>query len=876
MSFRFEGPEHQKIGDGILLRLPDGNISGGQFSYQVGKNVELSFGQIVSLAGDFYGNSKTTGDAEQISDQWDTNREASISRFLGNADLLRLDTAGYLEPVLAILMAQEREISNMLREGRDPAQSYKSIADKFNKLWARCTGMQYLWLSLCNWDHFGEDAVKAYKAGHVAALRQAKTAHNTRSIVDLRHAYFLEAFAAHFLTDLFSSGHLRTPRRALHYTYFPFQSEDSSGMQPDAMSGLPSDEISDMQSDDISEQLKIPWPTFWPADQCAQAMHDEDCASGLWAKSLHGHCWPTYGDKQLVSTKGNLSFDAALDAVQAGAHEIYKMYEDGKDRDISHFAALSMIPDLTSLDSANFFPLFKVSDDGKTLSFRASLDERGVPTYEDYPLPKAPFQRLLNRIKESGQHQHQLPLSLPLLSPSSLLHFRHVSDTQLAISKYGQTFSRSAVSKGAKVESWNMVSQQMVEIPNPEGRLTWLATSKIDSDIYFLVGKVDRQRATGQLAYHLGLRITDSGVEQVSFHDSEDANESWLAGDIHYGRLCAGSDTLSMVKFWYRQSTPWKPKFELWTFDQGVEEPPTRRSVAWPNPPSSAPYASFCTKLEPMDASETYVTCSVSDAKTVWTFTSFSDNYRTPNSQTFEEDIGERAQRILPLPTRHAGPHRFVRLFYGQNSGTYCTSNPTHPTPPTRAIQLTTTADTIRLDVLSLQNHQPVTDTTIHLPAAGSATPEAHYLTWFLADVNRNGHPDLVSLVRAPDGQLTVLAVPGAAPPRFFERTVSRSPIGASDKGSELTAAFMRPVAAFPARYRFPRSGEETSAAVLSLFDNYGVLGVRVVRPSAPAGSLAYEIGGQIPAVAGQLARGLGWDERSYRPGRAPVGLFVE
>jgi len=32
----------------------------------------------------------------------------------------------------------------------------------------------------------------------------------------LRTAYIHEAFAAHFLTDLFSSGHLRAPRRAFH------------------------------------------------------------------------------------------------------------------------------------------------------------------------------------------------------------------------------------------------------------------------------------------------------------------------------------------------------------------------------------------------------------------------------------------------------------------------------------------------------------------------------------------------------------------------------------------------------------------------------------------------------------------------------------
>lgn len=34
----------------------------------------------------------------------------------------------------------------------------------------------------------------------------------------LMEAYLYEAFAAHFLTDLFSAGHIRAPRRQFHCT----------------------------------------------------------------------------------------------------------------------------------------------------------------------------------------------------------------------------------------------------------------------------------------------------------------------------------------------------------------------------------------------------------------------------------------------------------------------------------------------------------------------------------------------------------------------------------------------------------------------------------------------------------------------------------
>ncbi|KAB2569534.1 hypothetical protein DBV05_g11793 [Lasiodiplodia theobromae] len=825
-GFRFEGPEHRKIGDAILLRLPTGNIDGKDFSYQVGKkNIKLSYGQIVSLAGDFYGNCKYLGDAEQISDKWDGDPDASIARFVKNADLLQLDKAGYLKDVIRIMEDQEKEVKQALKDGKDIAQVYKAIGDKFNTAWAKATRFDYLLLSLCNWDHFGEDAVKAYKAGHSAALSQAKVAHGSGNVIDLRRAYFLEAFAAHFLTDLFSSGHMRTPRRILHRTYTVTRPEE------------------------VHQQLEEGlWPNMWPADQCAQAMHDEDCANGLWALNATGRRWPTYGDKQLVSSKGNVDFDAALAAVQAGAHEVHEVYETGQDRQVSDFAALGMVPDLDSLSSFNYAPLFDVTQDGQTLRFRSSLDDRSVATYEEYPLAEAPFSNLLDRIKNSGQYQHQLPLTLPFLSPSSLLHLRETSNTVLSAAEYGPAFSQSAVDKGANVESWNMLSQETIDMPDPSGKVTWLAADKIDSDVYFLVGKVEKPNV--HIAYHLGITVKDHHIEVASQRSDEDSNASWSAGDIRFGKLSAGSSKLAMVKCWYRAGAPWKPKFELWTFQQGVRESPTRSSLKWPNAPSSAPFASFCTYIDSDDQCETYVTCSATGSKTTWTFTNFDNDYKHLKSWTFEEDVGERAQRILPLPTSKCGPCRLVRLFYGQGS------------------------NELRLDTLTIQNHSVSVDSTIRIPVDWSGTAEEQYLTWFLADANSNGHLDLVGLVTNQEGGLTVLAIPGQADSTFEARAVQSAIT--SDKGDKLTAPFMKPVAARQARCKYLGTSDETGAAIMALFDNYGILGVRVIRPAQAAGTLTYEIAGQIPAVAGQVSSCLGWSTREYKPGREAVGFFVE
>lgn len=99
----------------------------------------------------------------------------------------------------------------------------------------------YAWLAYTNVDHFvrldtpycllwcfvypvhvvlGEDAVKVYCVGHAPAVRIASQARNKTNITEKwaepKRAYIYEAFAAHYLTDLFSAGHIRPLRRFLH------------------------------------------------------------------------------------------------------------------------------------------------------------------------------------------------------------------------------------------------------------------------------------------------------------------------------------------------------------------------------------------------------------------------------------------------------------------------------------------------------------------------------------------------------------------------------------------------------------------------------------------------------------------------------------
>lgn len=122
----------------------------------------------------------------------------------------------------------------------------------------------------------GIDAQEAYVVGHKKALDIAREAgrQSTPGAKDakLKEAYCYDAFACHFLTDLFSSGHLRVDRRGLH----------TSGLGGAVTQGY------------SAYKEKPAW------DLQAQIMHDDDSATGLMVSNRDGDCWIAYGDKQLM------------------------------------------------------------------------------------------------------------------------------------------------------------------------------------------------------------------------------------------------------------------------------------------------------------------------------------------------------------------------------------------------------------------------------------------------------------------------------------------------------------------------------------------------------------------------------------------------
>jgi hypothetical protein len=202
-----------------MLNLPNGQkVLAGKYPFKLPNGLALTYGQISGLGGDFYGTTQPISDG--------TTPEDRAARFNNAWGTLAVDTSRQPKEGNQILAALQQEvvaINNAVAKGIDPSTIYAILPDQtalFEALTIDRPSNEpaYLGLAAINWDHFGDDARTAYTTGHTAAL---KVATSGTTLDNLLKAYAINAFADHFLQDLFSAGHLRTPRRALHSAINP-------------------------------------------------------------------------------------------------------------------------------------------------------------------------------------------------------------------------------------------------------------------------------------------------------------------------------------------------------------------------------------------------------------------------------------------------------------------------------------------------------------------------------------------------------------------------------------------------------------------------------------------------------------------------------
>lgn len=337
----FESGEHTFLGNSATLHFEGGDVEASARHLQLMNGLQLTYGNILALGGDFYGDPK-----QPISDgSTPGEREA---RFRAAFQMLAADERATREvPLILQVMGEEIAAVNLaLRSGRQPSAAYRALGDSLSKKWNRITGGGRLWvppgrylkLAATNWDHFVQHAILAYQAGHHAAMLVAIDAHSLDDAAEresaLATAYAMNAFADHFMTDLFSAGHMRTPRRALY---------ECSALRREG------------------------------SGYAARYMHDEDSMWGLYVTNRRGDSWIAYGDKKFGDSYDSDNARMVMDAVQASIDEVYAAFDTGAcPEHPDDYAALRITPRIDALmdrrHPGNFAAYFVIGDDGAVLA----------------------------------------------------------------------------------------------------------------------------------------------------------------------------------------------------------------------------------------------------------------------------------------------------------------------------------------------------------------------------------------------------------------------------------------------------------------------------------------------------------------------------
>ena len=193
----FGGGEHAGIGKFItidelrVLTLPNG--------------VVIRFEEIIAMAGDYYGlpnqpiidpvDQEDSGRHQRFTDAYNTLARASKDDLQDELDKLLSTLQKEIESGEEVSARIWDEITGGVWVGGVPVKPGRMLK-----------------LAENNHDHFLPYAKHSYAAGHQRAIEKAREAGSCRrekAKTLLHEAFSMDAFACHFLTDSFASGHIR-------------------------------------------------------------------------------------------------------------------------------------------------------------------------------------------------------------------------------------------------------------------------------------------------------------------------------------------------------------------------------------------------------------------------------------------------------------------------------------------------------------------------------------------------------------------------------------------------------------------------------------------------------------------------------------------
>lgn len=307
----FDSPGHVAFGKATLPGQSEPIV------VSLNSGVTLTLGEVIAFAGDYL------GDPKQTISQGKTPQERR-ERFLANYKVMNETSAEAISKIRAMIENEDKLAETAVAHGESEEDALGKTATSDNIAATIYTGGKYITLADHNLDHFSAEALVAFQVGFELAMEAAAAG-------DLNLALGRGGYAFHFLTDLFASGHIRTPRAALEFKY----------------------------GDVIGSLLSL-------------FMHNEDGDNGLKLfieKEGQKIEWQSYGDGHLFEAESKENFERGLEAVQTAINEIHQCFLN-KALPTEPSKVMALIPKPTP--EGNNSPLFMV-ENGK-LTCRQDLD----------------------------------------------------------------------------------------------------------------------------------------------------------------------------------------------------------------------------------------------------------------------------------------------------------------------------------------------------------------------------------------------------------------------------------------------------------------------------------------------------------------------
>jgi hypothetical protein len=316
-ALHFASPEHEFLGARVLLRLPDGGRAAGDHVVLLrtrssdGTELALSYAELLALAGDFYGVPYArVGDGQPFDSAWSARSEAATVAF--RRDLLSLAYQGYVDDLPRLRELQRGLMQRFVEaRGQGRALDYRTEDDC---AFMRATGAEaciesaadlihlrnylgrYFDLASRSQDHFGDNAQTTFLVGQRLALQQALHARDQQ---DLWRAYRTAAYAGHFGSDAFASGHVRTDKQAIdEYCAGGFAEAPLRGHTAQILSGV-----------------------------LVKTMHDRENRDGIVLSARDGRRWVAHGDNELSLPGGEAEMRPIVQTLQLAADQVFDAYQ---------------------------------------------------------------------------------------------------------------------------------------------------------------------------------------------------------------------------------------------------------------------------------------------------------------------------------------------------------------------------------------------------------------------------------------------------------------------------------------------------------------------------------------------------------------------